>query len=56
MSLTAAPESEELRVRERSFVVENVLRFDAAAEDFSDHEKSDAETSVVKFRSRGIVR
>jgi hypothetical protein len=56
MSLTAAPESEELRVRERAFVVENVLRLDAAAEDFSDHEISDAETSVIKFRSRGIVR
>ncbi len=39
MRFTAAPNSEELRVRGRAFVVENVLSRDAAAEDFSEDEK-----------------
>jgi hypothetical protein len=36
MRLTGPPTSEELRVRRRAFVVDNVLSLAAAAEDFSD--------------------
>jgi len=53
---TGPPASEELRIRRRAFIEQIVLSLDAAAEDFSEDEMSDQRTSVVKPRSRGIVR
>jgi hypothetical protein len=44
------------RIRRRAFIEQIVLSLDAAAEDFSEDEMSDQRTSVVKPRSRGIVK